>query len=199
MFHVVFSLASRFLYLGNMLQGFAHRILTLRSLDTISSYLIPALPPPPPVLLLEAPAPLLELPVEIVSPFSSGSPFAIESQSPAFSSPISSYQSSLIALTPSQFSKFLPLLVFLAAFSGFVIIVPEIVYYFKNIAKTPSAFASINIAKLFRFKPTFRLLPVSLPSQFASSKLPISLVSLLLLWTGPVRYYRVLYFDLPSY
>jgi hypothetical protein len=26
----------------------------------------------------------------------------------------------------------------------------------------------------------------SMPSQFASSKLPISLVSLLLLWTGPV-------------
>jgi hypothetical protein len=37
--------------------------------------------------------------------------------------------------------------------------------------------------------PTFHLLPTSLPSQFASFKLFISLVSLLLLWTGPVRTY----------
>jgi hypothetical protein len=58
-----------------------------------------------------------------------------------------------------------------------------------HIAKIPSAFthASRNIAKLFRSMPTFHLLPACLPSQFASSKLPISLVSLLLLWTGPVK------------
>jgi hypothetical protein len=60
-----------------------------------------------------------------------------------------------------------------------------------HIAKTLSAFihASRNIAKSFRSMPTFRLQPASLPSPFASSKLPISLVSLLLLWTGPVSAY----------
>jgi hypothetical protein len=51
MFKVVFSLASRFLYLGNMLQGFAHRPTgSLRS---------EALTPSPPVLL--PPFPLLHL------------------------------------------------------------------------------------------------------------------------------------------
>ncbi|KAH9990488.1 hypothetical protein BJV77DRAFT_1068869 [Russula vinacea] len=161
MFHVVFSLASRFLYLGNMLQGFAHRILALRSLDAISSILIPALPPPPPVPLLDAPVPFVELLEEIILPLPS---VAIERQPPAFSSLIPSYQSSLIAVSPSQFSKFLPFFVVLAAISGFVIILPTIIYFF---AKIPSAFAN------------------ALPSRFTSSKLPISLLSLLLLWTGP--------------
>ena len=71
MFQVVLSLASRFLYVGNMLQGFAHRILALRSLDAISSRLIPALPPPLLVPLLDAPAPFVELLEEFIFPFPS--------------------------------------------------------------------------------------------------------------------------------
>jgi hypothetical protein len=186
MFHIVFNLASRFLYLGNVLQGLAHKILALRTLDIISSHLIPSLPAPPPLALLDAPVPIQE---PIISPFPSVGPFAIERRSPAFSSPIPSYQSSLIAVTPNQFPQLLPIFVVLVAISGFVIIVPETIQFFKNFAKTLSAFTypSSYISKLFRSRPTFRPLPASLPSQIASSKLPVSLVSLILLWTGPVR------------
>jgi hypothetical protein len=189
MFHVVFSLASRFLHLGNMLQGFAHRILALRSLDAISSCLIPALPPPPPVPLLDAPAPFVELLEEIILPLPS---VAIERQSPAFASLIPSYQSSLISVSPSQFSKFLPLFIVLAAISGFVVILPTIVYFFSKITKILSAIsnASRTIAESFKSVPFSHFLLATLPSRFPSSKLPISLLSLLLLWTGPVRTYE---------
>jgi hypothetical protein len=44
----------------------------------------------------------------------------------------------------------------------------------------------MNIAKSFKSKPMLHCPPTRLPSQSASSKLPISLISLLLLWTGPV-------------
>jgi hypothetical protein len=188
MFHVVFSLASRFLYLRNILQGFARGILALRSLDAISSHLTPALSPPPPVSLLDAPVPFLERPEQIISPYPSRDVIAIERQFPVFASSFPIYQSSLIAVTPSQFPKFLPVLVILSVISGFVVILPEITYFFTNIAKMPSPFthASRYIAKSFKSKSMFYCLPTSLPSQFASSKLPISLISLLLLWTGPV-------------
>jgi hypothetical protein len=169
-----------------MLQGFVHRIFALGSLHAISSRLIPALPPPPPVPLLDAPVPFVELLEEIISPYTS---VTIERQSPAFSSLIPSYQSSLIAVTPSQFPKFLPFFVVLAAISGFVVILPEIIYFFAKIAKITSAFtnASRIIAKSFRSMPIPHCLPTSPPSRFASSKLSISLLSMLLLWTGPVH------------
>ena len=190
MFHAILSLTSRFLYLRNILQGFARGILALRSLDAISSHLIPALSPPPPVPLLDALVPSLERPEQIISslPYPSRDVIAIERQFLVFTSPFPIYQSSLIAITPSQFPKFLPALVILAIISGFLVILPEIAYFFTNIAKILSAFthASSYIAKLFKYKPTFYCLQTSLPSQFASSKLPISLISLLLLWTGPV-------------
>jgi hypothetical protein len=191
MFKVVFSLASRFLYLGNMLQGFAHRVLALGSLDAISSRLTPTLPPPPPVPLLDASVPFAELLEDIVSPLPS---VVFERQSPAFSSLIPSYQSSLIAVSPSQFPKFLPFFVVLAAISGIVIILPGIVYF---LAKIASAFtnASRTIAKSFKSIPISHFLPASLPSWFSSFELPISLLSLLLLWTGPVRTFE---FSLPS-
>jgi hypothetical protein len=174
MFHVIFSLTSRFLYLRNILQGFARGILALRSLDAISSHLTPALSPPPPVPLLDAPLPFVDRPEQIVLPYPSRDVIAIERQFPVFASHFPIYQSSLIAVTPSQFPKFLPILVILALISGFVVILPEITYFFTNIAKS------------FKSKPMSYCPPTSLPSRFASSKLPISLISLLLLWTGPV-------------
>jgi hypothetical protein len=130
----------------------------------------------------------VERPEQIVLPYPSRDVIAIESQFPVSASPFPIYQSSLIAVTPSQFPKFLPLLVILAVISGFVVILPEITHFIMNIAKMPSAFthASSYIVKSFKSKPMFYSLPTSLPSQFASSKLPISLISLLLLWTGPV-------------
>jgi hypothetical protein len=174
MFHLVSSLTSRFLYLQNILQGFARGILALGSLDTISSHLTPAISPPPSVPLLDAPAPFVDRPEQIILPYPSRDVIAIERQLTVFASPFPIYQSSLIAVTPSQFPKFLPLLVILAVISGFVVILPEITY------------SLMNIAKSFKSKSTFYCLPTSLPSQFTSSKLPIPFISLLLLWTGPV-------------
>jgi hypothetical protein len=87
MFHVVFSLTSRFPYLRNILQGLAHGILALRSLDAISSHLTPALSPPPPVPLLEAPVPFQERPEQIISPYPSRGVIAIQRQFPVSASP----------------------------------------------------------------------------------------------------------------
>ncbi|KAI0279644.1 hypothetical protein BGY98DRAFT_411353 [Russula aff. rugulosa BPL654] len=106
MFHIVFSLTSRFLYLRNILQGLARGILALRSLDAISSHLTPALSPPPPLPLLEAPVPFLERPEQIISPYPSRDVIAIQRQFPVSASPFPIYQSSLIAITPSQFPNF---------------------------------------------------------------------------------------------
>jgi hypothetical protein len=188
MFLAIFSLPSRFPYLRNILQGFARGILAFRSLDTISSHLTPALSPPPPVPLLDAPVPFVERPEQIIFPYPSRDVIAIERQFLVFASPFPIYQSSLIEITPSQLPKFLPVLVILAVLSGFVVILPEITHFYMNIAKMPSAFthAPRYIAKSFKSKSMFHCLPTSLPSQFPTSKLPISLVSLLLLWTGPV-------------
>lgn len=174
MFHLVFSLTSRFLYLRNILQGFARGILALRSLDAISSHLTPAISPPPPVPLLDAPVPFAERPEQIILPYPSRDVIAIERQFTVFASPFPIYQSSLVAVTPSQFPKFLPLLVIFAVISGFVVILPEIAYFYMNIAKS------------FSSKPLFYRRPATLRSQIASFKLPIALISLLLLWTGPV-------------
>lgn len=173
MFHIIFTLTSRFLYLRNILQGFARGILTLRSLDAISR-LTPALSPPPPAPLLDAPVPFMERPEKIILPYPSRDVIAIQSQFPVFASPFPLYRSSLIEVTPSHFPKFLPVFVVLAVISGFVVILPEVASFFTNIAKS------------FKSKPMGYSPSTSMPSQFASSKLPISLVSLLLLWTGPV-------------
>jgi hypothetical protein len=174
MFHVIFALTSRFLYLRNLLQGFARGILALRSLDAISSHLTPALSPPPPVPLLDALVPSMERPEQIILPYPSRDVIAIQRQFPVFASPFPLYQSSLIAVTPSHFPKFLPFFVVLAVISGFVVVLPEIASFFTNIVKS------------FKSKPMVHSPSTNMPSQFASSKLPISLVSLLLLWTGPV-------------
>jgi hypothetical protein len=192
MFHVVFSIASRFQYFGNLLQGFARGLLALRSLGLIPSHLIPTLPPPLPTPLLDAPVPLVELPEDIIPPNPSGGLIAIkhiECQPPVFASPISSYQQSLIAISSSQPHSFLPFFITLAIISGFIILLPEIVNFFMNVAKIPSAFthASRYIPKSIISKPISHFLPASLSSQFPSSRFIISLVFLVLLWTGPVR------------
>ena len=191
MFHIVLSIASRFLFLGNMLQGLARGILTLRHLGVIS-HLVPTLPSPPPTLLLDAAIPFVALSEETISPYPSAGLIAverIERLSPAFSSPIPSYQSSLVTVTPSQLPKFLPLLIIFAMISGLVILVPEILYLFMNVSKITSAFtyASRSTSNLFRFRCISGFLAVTLPSHLTSSRLFFSLVSLLFLWTGPVR------------
>jgi hypothetical protein len=191
MFHIVLSIASRFLFLGNMLQGLARGILTLRHLGAIS-HLIPTLPSPPSTLLLDAAIPFVALSEQVILPYPTVDLIAaerIERQSPAFSSSIPSYQSSLVTVTPSHLPNFLPLFIILVMISGFVILVPEILYLFMSVGKITSAFthASRRIPNLFRSRRISGFLPATLPSHLTSSRLFFSLVSLLLLWTGPVR------------
>jgi len=150
MFHIVLAIASRFLYFGNALQGFARGIFSLRNLGIISSHLIPALSPPPPISLLDAPVPFLVLPEEIIPPYSSGGIIAlerIERQPPSFASPIPSYQSSLMIVSSSQLPVLLPLfIIMLAIISGFVLLLPEIMDFFTNVVK------SRNISKFAKSK-----------------------------------------------
>ena len=131
MFHIVLAITSRFLYFGNVLQGFARGILALRNLGLISSHLIPALSPPPPIALLDAPVSFVGLPEEIIPPYPSGGLIAlerIERQPPPFASSIPSYQSSLITVSSSQLPILLPLFIItLAIISGFLLLIPEII------------------------------------------------------------------------
>jgi hypothetical protein len=55
----------------------------MRQRTMASSHLIPALPSPSPALLLDAPVAFLELPEDIISPYSSAL-IAIEPQPPVF-------------------------------------------------------------------------------------------------------------------
>ena len=192
MFHIVFSIASRFLVFGNVLQRLARGILALRNLGVIFHF-IPTLSPPPPISLLDAAAPFVELP-EIISPYPSLDLIPIERterRSQVFSSAIPSYQSSLVPVTPSHLPNLSPLFIALAVISGFVVLLPEIVHFSTKVAKIPSisTHALRYIFKFFRFKPISSFLPATLPSCRLpfTSRLLVSLVSLLLLWTGPVR------------
>ena len=187
MFHIVFSIASRFLYLGNVLQGFARGILAFRNLHIISSHLIPALPPPPPIPLLDAPKAFAEFSDEIVLPNVSAKLFAIESQSPVFSSPISNYQSSSIIVSPSQFPRLI--LIVMIIIPGFLVLLPQIAYLFMNIAKISPAFLHLARKKFksLRTNHISDLVPSGLPSQRILFRSLITLVSLLVLWIGPVR------------
>jgi hypothetical protein len=179
-----------------VLHGFARGILALRNLQTISSLLIPALPPPPPIPLLDAPASIAKLQDEIVLPYASAVSadlIAIESQSPVFVSPIASYQSSLMLVTPSQLPDLLPIFILLAIISGFLVVLPEIVCLFTNITKTSPAFeyASRFFSKLFRTNPISHPTPNCSPSVLIPAQLFLFLNSVLFSWTGVVRTYHI--------
>jgi hypothetical protein len=194
MFHVVLSLASRFLYLGNVVRGFARGILALRNLQTISSLIIPALPAPPPTLLLDAPTTISKLQDEIILPYASAVAtdlIAIESQSPVFASSIASHESSLMLVTPSQLPDLVPIFILLAIISGFLVVLPEIFCLFTNIAKTPSAikYASRFFSKLFRTNPISYLISDYTPSMLVPAHLFLFLSCVLFSWTGLVRIY----------
>jgi hypothetical protein len=167
MFHVVFSLESRFLFFRNIVQGFARGILALRNLHVIS-HLIPALPAPQSILLLGPPTVFADVQDQIIFlpsvSVASAELIAIESQSPVISSPISSYQSSLMLVTPSQ--------------------LPDLVPIFVILAFTP---ASRFFAKLFRTNPLLYLVPDYVPAVLAPAQLFICVFTLRLSWSGPVR------------
>ena len=194
MFHIVLSLASRFLYLGNVVRGFAHGILALRNLQTISSLLIPALPAPPPIPLLDAPTAIAKLQDEIVSPYASAVStdlIAIKSQSPVFASSIASHESSLMLVTPSQLPDLVPIFILLAIISGLLVVLPSIICPFTNIAKTSSVikYASRFFSKLFRTNPISYLIPDCSPSMLVPAQLFLFLNCVLFSWTGLVRTY----------
>ncbi|KAI0247768.1 hypothetical protein BJV78DRAFT_890530 [Lactifluus subvellereus] len=187
MFHIVLSIASRFLYLGNMLQGFTRGILALRSLHAISSHIIPTLPPPPPVQLLDAPPVSLDLSDEFRMPYPTTELIVVEPQPLIMPSFIPSYQSSLVTVTPNSLPDLVPLLLMLAIISGFVCFLPELAHIFTIISTTISAFAdaSSNFLKSFNSKPTSNPVPAGTPSQRISFQTLMFFVSVLLAWTGP--------------
>jgi hypothetical protein len=152
MFHLVLAIASRFLCIGNVLQGFARAILTLRNLGLISSHLIPALSPPPPIALLDAAVPFVGLPEEVIPPYPSGGLIALERiarQPPPFASSIPSYQSSLITVPSSQLPILLPLfIILLAIISGSTLLLPDIVRFFMK-SRSISMFVSSTLSPHF--------------------------------------------------
>ena len=151
MSHIIFlAIASKFLYLGNVLRVLARGIVALRNLGLISSRFIPAISPPPPIALLDSPVSFVGLPEEISPPYPSVGLIAlerIERQPPPFASPIPSYQSSLITVSSSQLPIFLPLFIItLAIISGFLLLLPQVVDFFTNVAPR-------HISKLVVSKP----------------------------------------------
>jgi hypothetical protein len=150
---IFLAIASKFLYLGNVLRVFARGIVALRNLGLISSRFIHAISPPPPIALLDSPVPSVGLPEEIIPsyrPYPSGGLIAlerIERQPPPFASPIPSYQSSLISVSSSQLPIFLPLFIItLAVISGLLLLLPQVVDFFTNVAPR-------HISKLVISKP----------------------------------------------
>ncbi|KAH9172825.1 hypothetical protein EDB89DRAFT_839264 [Lactarius sanguifluus] len=226
MFQVVFAFTSRFLYLGNMLRGLARGVLALRNLRAVTSHLMPTLCSPPPTHLLEAPiAPLVPM-EEFRTPSSFGGLIVIESPPLVLPSsiPTLGYQSSLVTVAPNRLPDLVPLLLLLAFFSGFVLLLPGLVYVYSTIANRTSAFAysSRKISKTYSFKPTSSLVPVFslvpafslkpvfrlvhcfFPTQIFSRHQFVLLASLLLLWTGPpaiASFCTLIYviFKLPTY
>ncbi|KAI9510003.1 hypothetical protein F5148DRAFT_1366837, partial [Russula earlei] len=185
MFHIIFSIASGFLHLGNILQGFSRGILALRYLHTIvPSHLIPTISPPPTAPLLDAPSTFVGLPQIITPPYSSSDLILIGRSSPVFVSSTPSYQSSLIVITPNQLPDLVPLVMVLAIISGVVVFLPEIVYFSTKLANIISTFTntSTGFARCLRLKPISNLIPAGHLSQATIS---LSFISLLLSWTGP--------------
>ena len=201
MFQALFAFTSGFLNLGNLLQGLARGVLALRNLRI--SRLRPTLSSPQPIHLLEAPiAPLGRLVEEFRTPSSSGGLIVIEDPPLVLPSPIPtrSFQSSLVTVTSNRLPNLVPFLLLLIFISGFLLLLPGLVHVRATIANRISAFCrqSRKFSKASSFKPVSSLVPVfslvptfSLVPNFFStlifSRHLVSLVSLLLLWTGPVR------------
>ena len=187
--HVFSSLqvASRFLSLRNVFQGLVHWILTIRNLGAISSNLIPALSPPPPIPTLDAPILHNEsfMPsacsASFVSAASAASTasvasaisaelIAIETQPFSFPSPISAFQSSLILATPNQLPDLAIYIFLLLSIISVSLIIFSTIFYFPiNTAKISSTITRTSriFAKLFKTNPIPYLVPACVPPVFA--------------------------------
>jgi hypothetical protein len=186
MLQAFIAFTSGFLYVGNLLRGLARGILALRTLHDITSHLVPTLSPPHPTHLLDAPTAHLSVLEEFTTPSSYGALIAIEVPPLVLPSPIPtrSYQTDLIG-----FLDLVHLLLLLAFISGLVLLLPGLVYVFATIASRISALSRLsrNNFKASSIKPAFSLVPNFASTQIFSPRLLVSLASLLLLWTGPVR------------
>jgi hypothetical protein len=167
-------------------------MLALRNLRITSSrHLIPTLSPPPLVQLAESPGPplpLLELSDDFGMPYPTTDLLVID-QPPSFMlSPMPNYQSSLAVITPSNIPDLVPLFIILAIISGLFCFLPELAYIFTVISKSLSAFvnASNDFFNPIKRKQTSNLVLTARPSQPISFRTILYLVSLVLLWTGPV-------------
>ena len=215
MFQALFAVTSGFLYVGNLLRGLARGILGFRNLHDIASHLMPSLPSPQTVHLLDAPIAPLELLEELITPSSSGGLIVIEVSPLILPSPIPtrSYQLSLDVVTPNRILDLAHVFSLLLFISVLVLLLPGLVYVCASIARKISAFSRLarKNSKAFILKlifslvlvsslvPLFSLVPlcdlVSLfspvPKFFStrifSLRLLLSPVSLPLLRTGPVR------------
>jgi hypothetical protein len=192
MTHIAFSVASGFLRLRHMLQGLAHSMLALRNLRITSSrHLIPTLSAPPLVQLMESPGPPLPplgLSDDFRIPFPTTDLLVIDQPPPFMLSPMPSYQSSLAVITPSNIPDLLSLFIMLAIIFGLFCFLPELAYIFTIISKSLSAFVNASNC-LFnppKRKPTSNIALTASPSQPISFRTLVSIVSLVLLWTGPV-------------
>ena len=209
MFQALFAVTSGFLYVGNLLRGLARGILGFRNLHDIASHLMPSLPSPQTIHLLDAPIAPLELLEELSTPSSSGGLIVIEVSPLVLPSPIPtlSYQLSLDVVTPNHILDLAHIFSLLAFISVLVLLLPGLVYVCASIARKISAFSRLERknSKAFILKLIFSLVLVSslvplcdfvslfshvsnfLSTRIVSLRLLLSPVSLPLLRTGPVR------------
>ena len=173
------------------LRGFARDLLALRKLHDIASHLVPTLSSPPPLHLLDA-APIAPLDVleELTTPSSYGALITIDVPPQVLPSAIPTriYQSELVTVTPTHFFDLIHILLFLAFISGLVLLLPGLVYVFATIAGRISApfRLSTKNSNASSSKSAFSLVLNFVSTPIFSLFLLVSLVSLLLLWTGPV-------------
>ena len=165
MFQALFAVTSGFLYVGNLLRGLARGILGFRNLHDIASHLMPSLPSPQTVHLLDAPIAPLELLEELTTPNSSGGLIVIEVSPLVLPSPIPtrSYQLSLDVVTPNRILDLAHVFSLLLFISVLVLLLPGLVYVCASIARKISASSRLarKNFKAFILKLIFSLVLVS--------------------------------------
>ena len=183
MLQTLFAFTAGFLNLDNLRRGLARGALTLRDLCVIIFRLRLTLSCAPPIHVMEVPISPSVLMEELTMPSSSQGLIVIEAPSLVLPSPIPtrSYQSSPVTVTSDRLPDLVPLLILLVVISGFVLLLPGLVYFCSTIANRISAFSRIS-----RKKSISSLVPYLFSTRIFFRHL-VSLVSLLLLWTGQVR------------